>query len=195
MRLKISRVDQAQTKTPAEQGVREGRPWRPSVYFHHSCSISDLAVVFSGLGRPSTSAFATNTMKIITLLFCALMATSLAAHAADDVPPENMIAYAAWARETKDLNLRIKRLEDLLKHYIPLEEGVKITTEYEDGSSIYAVTGSAWVLARAYVEAGQKDKALKVIDWLQENDSKSDLVSKKTKSEQAAPSNGDKPSN
>jgi hypothetical protein len=143
----------------------------------------------------SITLFAKNIMKIITPLFCALLATSLAADAADDVPPENMIAYAAWARETKDLNLRIKRLEDFLKHYIPLEEGVKITTEYEDGSSIYAVTGSAWVLARAYVEAGQKDKALKVIDWLQKNDSKSDLVPKKTKSEQAAPSNGDKPSN
>ena len=122
-------------------------------------------------------------MKIVTLLFCALMATLLAARAADDVPPENLIARAAWARETKDLDLRIKRLEELLKHYIPLEEGVKITTEYEDGSGIHAVTGSAWALARAYVEAGQKDKALKVIDWLQENDSKSDLFLKKSKSE------------
>lgn len=104
-----------------------------------------------------------------------------------------MLEHSRWARETKDLNLRIKRLEEFLKHYIPLEEGLKITTEYEDGSSVYAVTGSAWALARSYIEAGQKNKALKVIDWLQENDSKSDLFPKK-KSE-AAPSNGDKPSN
>jgi hypothetical protein len=32
--------------------VREGRPRRQSVHFHLSCSKPDLAVVFSGLGRP-----------------------------------------------------------------------------------------------------------------------------------------------
>ena len=133
-------------------------------------------------------------MKSTTLLLCALMAISLAARAADDAPPENMIARAGWARETKDLQLRIKRLEEFLKPFIPLEDGIRIETEYEDGSSIYAVTGSAWVLARAYVEAGQKEKALRILDWLQENDSKSDLFPKKSKSEQTTPSKGDQPS-
>ncbi len=85
--------------------------------------------------------------------------------------------------------MRIKRLEEFLKGFIPLEDGAKVETEYEDGLSILAVTRSAWVLARAYVEAGQKDNALRIIDWLQEHDSKSDLFPKKTKSEQAVPPN------
>ena len=82
--------------------------------------------------------------------------------------------------------MRIERLEKFLRAFIPLEDGVAVVTEYEDGSSILAVTGSAWVLTRAYVEAGQKEKALKMIDWLQEHDSKSELVPTKPKSEQGA---------
>lgn len=42
--------------------MREERPRRQSVRFHLSCSKSDLAVVFSGLGRPSTLRLAKNTM-------------------------------------------------------------------------------------------------------------------------------------
>lgn len=131
-------------------------------------------------------------MKPIILSICTLLAFPLVAQCKEESPPSNILEHARWARETKDLSMRIRRLENLLKGYIPLEDGTKIQTEYEDGSSANAVTGSAWVLVRAYVEAGQKDKALKVIDWLQENDSKSDLYTKKAKSEQGAASNGDK---
>lgn len=132
-------------------------------------------------------------MKTISCLLFVLMALASVGHAGDDTPPPNMIEHARWARETKDLTLRIERLEAFLKGFIPLEEGAKIEEEYEDGSSVLAVTGSAWVLVRAYVEAGQKNKALKVIDWLQEHDSKSDLSPKKSDSEQAASGNGGLP--
>jgi hypothetical protein len=129
-------------------------------------------------------------MKTIIILFFALMAFPTVGHTSEEAPPSNILEHARWARETKDLTIRIKRLEEFLKGFIPFEDGAKVETEYEDGSSALAVTGSAWVLARAYVEAGQKDKALKVIDWLQEHDSKSDLYPKKAKSEQFAAPNG-----
>ncbi|MES2439227.1 MAG: hypothetical protein V4584_09170 [Verrucomicrobiota bacterium] len=131
-------------------------------------------------------------MKTTTLSLLVIMTLLPAAHAVDEGPPSNMIEHARWARETKDLTMRIERLEKFLKGFIPLDDGAEVVTEFEDGSSILAVTGSAWVLVRAYVEAGQKDKALKVIDWLQEHDSKSELFPTKPESDQNAPSGGDK---
>ena len=122
-------------------------------------------------------------MKVVFFSLCAFAALASVGQADEEVPPDSMVEHGNWARETKDLTLRIKRLENVVKAYIPLEEGAKVETEHEDGASIYAVTGSAWVLARAYLEAGQKDKALRMIDWLQANDSKSDLLPKKTKDE------------
>jgi len=105
------------------------------------------------------------------------------AGAGDEIPPSNMIEHAKWARDTEDLSLRINRLEKFLGAFIPLDPGMEVETEYEDGSSALAVTGSAWVLVRAYVETGQKGKPLKIIDWLQEHDSKSELFPKKPKSQ------------
>lgn len=135
-------------------------------------------------------------MKTAASFISAFMALLLFAHAGDETPPNNMIERARWARETKDLPTRIERLERFMSGYLPSEDGGTNPNMkgYEDGSHGLAVAGCAWELARAYVEAGQKDKALKMLDWLQEHDSKSMLYPKKTKHE-AAPSVGAKPSN
>ena len=125
------------------------------------------------------------------------MALLLFAHADDEAPPTNMIERARWARETKDLPKRIERLEGFMSGYLPSEDGGTNPNMkgYEDGSHGLAVAGCAWELARAYVEAGQKDKALKMLGWLQEHDSKSMLYPGKPKSDQRLPSGGKKPSN
>jgi len=39
-------------KRLVQQGVREGRPWRPSVHFYLLCSTSNWAALFFGIGRP-----------------------------------------------------------------------------------------------------------------------------------------------
>lgn len=122
-------------------------------------------------------------MKILTLSIIALLALLPVAGAGDEIPSSNMIEQAKWARDTEDLSLRTNRLEKFLGAFIPLEDGVKVETEYEDSSSALAVTGSAWCLLRAYVEAEDKVKALKMIGWLQKHDSKSDLFPKKTKND------------
>ena len=115
-------------------------------------------------------------MKVTAITLCASMMLGFAGQLSGEGPPPSMIEHAKWAREAKELTVRIKRLEEFLKGYIPLEEGVVVVTEHEDGASALAVTGSAWTLARAYVEDGQKDKALRMIGWLQEHDSKSELI-------------------
>ena len=141
--------------------------------------------------------FAIKTMNTIVVSLSAFMAFMLFAHAGDERPPTNMIEHATWARETKDLPKRIERLEGFMRGYLPSEEGGTNPNMkgYGDGSHGLAVAGCAWQLARAYVDAGQKDKALKMLDWLQEHDSKSMLPPGKPKSEQPPPSNGAKPSN
>ena len=110
----------------------------------------------------------------------------LAANAGEDRPPTNMIEHARWARETSNLATRIERLEGFMRGYLPSEDGGTNSEMkgYGDGSHVLAVAGCAWELARAYVKAGQKDKALKMIDWLQQHDSKSMLYPGKSKSEQ-----------
>jgi GH15 family glucan-1,4-alpha-glucosidase len=124
-----------------------------------------------------------------------MFAMVLTANAREDRPPTNMIEYARWARETNDLATRIERLEGFMRGYLPSEDGGTNPEMkgYGDGSHVLAVAGCAWELARAYVKAGQKDKALKMIDWLQQHDSKSMLYPGKSKSEQVVPSDGHKP--
>jgi hypothetical protein len=124
-------------------------------------------------------------MKTIALYLGTFMAFMLFANAGDETPPTNMIEHASWARETKDPLKRIERLEGFMRGYLPSEEGGTNPNMkgYGDGSHGLAVAGCAWQLARAYVEAGQKDKALKMLDWLQEYDSKSMLYPGKLKSE------------
>ena len=124
-------------------------------------------------------------MKNTALYVGTFMALMLFANADDETPPTNMIEHASWARETKDPLKRIERLEGFMRGYLPSEEGGTNPNMkgYGDGSHGLAVAGCAWQLARAYVEAGQKDKALKMLDWLQEYDSKSMLYSEKPKSE------------
>lgn len=124
-------------------------------------------------------------MKTIAVCLGTFMALMLFAHAGDETPPTNMIEHARWARETKDPPKRIERLEGFMRGYLPSEDGGTNPNMkgYGDGSHGLAVAGCAWQLARAYVEAGQKDKALKMLDWLQEHDSKSMLYPGKPKSE------------
>ncbi len=125
-----------------------------------------------------------NAMNIIATFTCALMALLLCANAGDESPPPNMIEQATWAGETKDLAKRIERLEAFMLEYLPSEEGGTNPDMrgYGDASHGLAVAGCVWQLARAYMEAGQKDKALKMLDWLQEHDSKSMLYPRKPKS-------------
>ena len=122
-------------------------------------------------------------MKNRAIYLSALMALTLVAHADEETPPTNLIDHAKWARETDNTQERIKRLEDFMIDYLPMEEGGTDPNMrgYEDGSHGYAVTGSAWALVRAYVEAGRKDKAMKMLDWLQQYDSKSMLYTVKPK--------------
>ncbi|YCM46936.1 hypothetical protein V2O64_24195 (plasmid) [Verrucomicrobiaceae bacterium 227] len=119
----------------------------------------------------------------LTFIF-AFLTVVVGAHAGEKAPPVNILKHGSWARETKDLPTRIQRLENFLKDYLPIEEGGVIATEFEDGSSALAVTGAAWVLARSYIEAGEKTKALKMLDWLQQHDSRSMLCPIKEESEQ-----------
>lgn len=94
-------------------------------------------------------------------------------------PPANMQEHRRWARSAPTIEERIKRLEGFWDAYLPQEEGGRNPElqGYGDGSHGLAVAGCAWDLARAYTEAGDQKKALKMLDWLQKFDSKSMLVS------------------
>jgi|GEM_PF-6723290 len=131
------------------------------------------------------------TFKIITICV-GLFSVPLVGNADDEKPPTNMIEHRRWAFETKDLQLRIQRLEGFMSGYLPSEDGGTNPDMrgYGDGSHALAVAGCAWQLTRAYMVAGKKDEAMKMLDWLQQHDSKSMLLPIKeeaNKSEQATP--------
>ncbi|HSJ04456.1 MAG: hypothetical protein ACAI34_22980 [Verrucomicrobium sp.] len=117
-------------------------------------------------------------MKIPLCFFAIGIALSATAAAeAPATPPANMHAHRKWASAAETLPERITRLEGFWAKYLPKEEGGANDRDgYEDGSHIYAIAGCAWELARAYVNAGDKEKALKILEWIQKYDSKSMLT-------------------
>lgn len=120
------------------------------------------------------------TFKIATICV-GLFVIPLAANGDEEKPPTNMIEHKRWALETEDLQIRIQRLEGFMSEYLPSEEGGKNPDMrgYGDGSHGLAVAGCAWQLARAYIAAGKKDEAMKMLNWLQQYDSRSMLLPKK----------------
>lgn len=121
--------------------------------------------------------------KLILLLALAGLLPWFATSAPQPSATENMQAHHRWAREAPTIQERIKRLEGFWAKYLPgEEEGIDQSMHgYGDGSHVLAIAGCAWELARAYIEIGEKEKALKMLDWIQKHDSKSRLITTNAK--------------
>ena len=91
-----------------------------------------------------------------------------------------MQEHRRWARQAKDPQVRVTRLEGFWKKYLPKAEGGTNPeiSEYEDGFHVLSVAGCAWEMVRAYIEANRPQDALRMLDWLQMYDSKSQLINK-----------------
>jgi hypothetical protein len=117
-------------------------------------------------------------------LICLLVVLFRLSVFGDEVkPPENMQEHFEWAQGAEKMEERIERLESFWRRYLPSEEGGvrEEMVGYGDATHGLAVAGCAWDLARAYVAAGEKTKALEMMDWIQKYDSRSALYSEKEK--------------
>jgi hypothetical protein len=94
------------------------------------------------------------------------------------LPAEPMGKQLEWAEAAKTDSERANRLEAFWREYLPQEDG-GISPDrrgYEDGSHICAIVHCAWQLTRAYIATGQKEKALSLVNWLAEHESKTALA-------------------
>jgi hypothetical protein len=103
------------------------------------------------------------------------------------LPDEPMGKQLQWAEAAQTDSQRADRLEALWIEYLPREDGGVSPDRigYEDGSHIGAIVHCAWQLTRAYILTGQKKKALAMINWLAEHESKTGLAPLLKKTEQA----------
>lgn len=83
-----------------------------------------------------------------------------------------------WAEAAERDSERADRLEAFWLQYLPQEDG-GISADrigYNDGSHVVAVVHCAWQLTRAYIATGRKEKALAMVNWLAEHESKTALA-------------------
>lgn len=83
-----------------------------------------------------------------------------------------------WAEAAMTDSEKANRLEAFWKKYLPQEDG-GVSPEligYGDGSHVCAIIHCAWQLTRAYIATGQKEKALAMVNWLAEHESKTALA-------------------
>ena len=94
-----------------------------------------------------------------------------------ELPEVYMTKQYEWAMKGKDAHERADRLEALWHEHLPMENGGEnpMVNGYEDGTHIFTITGCAWQLCRAYIESGQDEKALKILNWLAEYESRLQL--------------------
>lgn len=136
-----------------------------------------------------------NNMKtyiIVTLL--ALYGLQVLADEKVVLPEKYITEQFKWAEEGETPQIRADRLEAFWNAHLPRENGgenPEAPNGYEDGTHSCIIIVCAWQLTRAYVETGQKEKALKIIDWLAKNDSRTALAPIKTEDiQQTGTSNG-----
>ena len=126
---------------------------------------------------------------LITLVFILGVASSLADKV--ELPEKYLTDQLKWAESGKTPKIRADRLEAFWHAHLPRENGGKnpeAPNGYEDGTHVCCIIGCAWQLTRAYIESGQKEKALEVLDWLAKNESKTGLAPiKKTGEQVGAP--------
>ncbi len=105
------------------------------------------------------------------------------------LPDEPMEKQLKWAEAAKNDSERADRLEAFWKEYLPQEDGGVSPDRigYGDGSHVGAIVHYAWQLTRAYISTGQKEKALAMVNWLAEHESKTALAPVMKKAEIAAP--------
>jgi len=128
---------------------------------------------------------------IITFLI-GLAISSFAWCAETTLPDEPMGKQFEWAESAETDSMRADRLEVFWREYLPQEDGGTSPERvgYGDGSHVAAIIHCAWQLTRAYITTGQKEKALGMVNWLAEHESKTALApitKKQNKSEQATP--------
>lgn len=122
--------------------------------------------------------------RIITLLI--LLAVSFPAFGEDTTLPDDpMGKQLEWAEAAETDADKADRLEAFWREYLPQEDGGTSPDRvgYGDGSHVAAIVHCAWQLTRAYIATGQKEKALTMVDWLAEHESKTALAPVKGKAE------------
>jgi hypothetical protein len=126
-------------------------------------------------------------MKPRIITFLSIVATALPGWSAElTLPDVPMGKQLEWAEAAETDAEKAARLEAFWREYLPQEDG-GISTDrigYGDGSHVGAIVHCAWQLTRAYVSTGQKEKALAMIDWLAEHESKTALAPVTKKAEQ-----------
>jgi len=115
--------------------------------------------------------------QILTLLL--VIGLSSVGSCADTVLPDQpMGKQLEWAETGKSDSDKADRLEAFWKKYLPQEDG-GVSPDligYGDGSHVCAIIRCAWQLTRAYISTGQKEKALAMVNWLAEHESKTSLA-------------------
>jgi len=96
-----------------------------------------------------------------------------------ELPAKYLTEQLKWAEAGESPKIKADRLEAFWHAHLPRENGGKspeAPNGYEDGTHACAIIACAWQLTRAYIESGQKDKALEVLNWLAKNESKTGLA-------------------
>lgn len=127
-------------------------------------------------------------MKLCTITLLVVIATSSFGWCANTIlPNEPMENQLKWAEAAKTDSERADRLEAFWREYLPQEDGGVSPDRigYGDGSHVGAIVHCAWQLTRAYISTGQKEKALAMVNWLAEHESKTALAPVTKKAEQA----------
>jgi hypothetical protein len=116
-------------------------------------------------------------LRSITLVFGLSIAT-FGWCAAATLPDEPMEKQLKWAEAAQTDSERADRLEAFWREYLPQEDGGVSPDRigYGDGSHVGAIVHCAWQLTRAYILTGQKEKALAMVNWLAEHESKTALA-------------------
>jgi len=122
-----------------------------------------------------------------TCIAAVMISVSLLASGSVELPKASMMQQLEWALNSEPVKQRADRLEAFWHAHLPLEDGgtnPSPTEGYEDGVHIGAIIQCAWHLTRAYIESNQREKALSMIDWLAEHESKTGLAPVTNKAEQ-----------
>jgi hypothetical protein len=118
-------------------------------------------------------------MKPCTISFLVGIAISSCGWCADTaLPDEPMGKQLEWAEAAPTDSERADRLEVFWREYLPQEDGGVSPDRigYGDGSHVCAIVHCAWQLTRAYIAIGRKEKALAMVNWLAEHESKTGLA-------------------
>ena len=95
------------------------------------------------------------------------------------LPEKHLTEQLKWAEAGESSAIRCARLEAFWYAHLPREDGgtnPKAGQGYEDGAHVVSIVHCAWQLARACIETGQTRKALKMVNWLAEHESKTGLA-------------------